>query len=299
MRLSAIASRITDLDPSTAPMPPAIRGVWRYEATAETASSCDWSHGACADYTPATHHCKESLCLQCFARHGVGRKSKFHAIRAIRKRKGSGWADATTKVPCLVDLTSDDATPRSKVVSARKLAVRHGRTPAQTTGAGDCLFHAVAEEAKRKKLVDPRARNVANRVLRPAVSNCARQEFVQRLMTDHPEGEWRLGRSQTPREAASYPDFIVAPSVWGNTFDVALLAWVIEDMRSRFQPNARTRLVVFDGRDGVHWHHPVGFHAKLCAKTKLTHGDIEDSDICIGIDGCHWWSAPPSSDVRI
>ena len=163
-----------------------------------------------------------------------------------------------------------------------------------TSGGGDCLFHAVNNEAKRLQLVDERTRNQANGFWRPAVSNCARQEWVQRLMTRHREGEWQLGRLQTPPDASSYPKFILARSVWGNTFDVALLAWCIESMQGHLEPDARIRLVVFDGREGVHVHHAVGTNGKLCAKTKLAHGAVRESDLCIGISGCHWWSAHPS-----
>ena len=50
---------------------------------AETASTCDFSHGVCDEFTPATHQCddcKESLCLQCFTLHGVARSTKHHRI---------------------------------------------------------------------------------------------------------------------------------------------------------------------------------------------------------------------------
>ena len=57
-------------------------------------------------------------------------------------------------------------------------------------------------------------------------------------MTDHPQGEWRFGRSQDALEAASYPDFILAPARWGSTFDVALLAWCIDDMQNYLQPTS-------------------------------------------------------------
>jgi hypothetical protein len=208
-----------------------------------------------------------------------------------------------------VDLTGDveDTPGGPDVLPPRQLALQYGRTPQTTTGEGDCLYHAVAAEATRVDTDLPpkserneatrakraRKRNMANGFWRPAASDCARQDFVQSLMNGRDE-EWRSGRSQTPRDPASYPDYIRAPSVWGNTFDVALLAWCIEHMQRRLQPDSRSRLVVFS-RDGVHVQHAVGTNGRLCAKTRLLHGEVKGSDICIGIDGCHWWSAPPSN----
>jgi hypothetical protein len=194
-------------------------------------------------------------------------------------------------------LTSDDAeeAPGPQVLSARKLAMRSGRTPEPTIGGGDCLFQAITSEAQRVGLLSGKPRNLANTFWRRAAADCARQDFVQRLMTDHPQGEWRFGRSQAAPQAASYPGFILAPGRWAGTFDVALLAWCINNMQSHLRPDVRSRLVVIDGRDGVHVHHPVGTNGKLCQKTKLFRRELRELDVCVAIDGCHWFSCPPSN----
>jgi hypothetical protein len=90
---------------------------------------------------------------------------------------------------------------------------------------------------------------------RRAASDCAKQDFVQSLMKANPQREWRQrAQSHAPTEklAASYPDYIRQQEVWGNTFDVALLAWCIERQHDIVRPDARSRLVVFDCREGAH-----------------------------------------------
>ena len=192
-----------------------------------------------------------------------------------------------SQVPQVVDLTENDDAYRSDAITSRQLAVKHGRTPAQTTGQGDCLYHAVAAEAVRIGL-GPRARNLANGFWRSAASECARETSVQKLMEENPNREWRRSaKSETP---ASYPDYIAQPGVWGSTFDVALLARCIDRMPHEERPS----VVVFS-REGAHVHHPVGTDGALCAKTRKTH--VSDWDMCIGIDGCHWWSTPPTPET--
>jgi hypothetical protein len=113
-------------------------------------------------------------------------------------------------------LTSDDAEepPGPQVLSTRTLVMRSGRTPEPTIGGGDCHFQAITSEALRVGLFSGKTRNLANGFWRRAAADCARRDFVQRLMTDHPQREWRFGRSQAAPEAASYPDFILAPARW-------------------------------------------------------------------------------------
>ena len=184
----------------------------------------------------------------------------------------------------VVDLTETDDAYSADGTSSREIAVQYGRTPAQTQGMGDCLYHAVAAEAVRVGLVRGR-RNMANGVWRREASDCAREPSVRELMHANPNGEWRRdGRSETPE---SYADYIAQHEVWGNTFDVALLALCIARRQSEERP---VRLVVFS-REGAHEHHPVGTDGKLCAKTRRA--NVRDSDMCIGIHGSHWWSAPP------
>lgn len=155
-----------------------------------------------------------------------------------------GWrvnAHELARSDSVVDLTGDveDTPGGPEVLPPRQLALQYGRTPQTTTGEGDCLYHAVAAEATRVDIDLPpksarneatradfvpkraRKRNMANGFWRPVASDCARQDFVQSLMNDGRDEEWRSGRSQTPRDPASYPDYIRAPSVWGSTFDVA------------------------------------------------------------------------------
>jgi len=201
----------------------------------------------------------------------------------------------------VVNLSDDDEEEHCPVASTRQIAAMHGRTHVQTIGQGDCLFHAVAAEARRAGLPvgKERARNM-HVFWRRAASDCAKQDFVQSLMKANPQREWRRrAHSHAPTEklAASYPDYIRQQEVWGNTFDVSLLAWCIERQHDIVRPDARSRLVVFDCREGAHVHHAVGTDDVLCPKTRLQ-GEVRDSDLCIGIDGCHWWSAPPSTSTK-
>jgi hypothetical protein len=135
-------------------------------------------------------------------------------------------------------LTSDDAeeAPGPQVLSARKLAMRSGRTPEPTIGGGDCLFQAVTSEARRVGLLIGKPRNLANSFWRRAAADCARQDFVQRLMTDHPQGEWRFGRSQAAPQTASYPDFILSPGQWAGTRTDS--DWMVRALGVRAFPSA-------------------------------------------------------------
>jgi hypothetical protein len=190
--------------------------------------------------------------------------------------------------PAVVDLTQNDDAYSADNIDARHFAVEHGRTQAPTPGRGDCLFSAVAEEAERVRLVAPRRGGSA--YWRREASERAREPSVQKLMREKPNGEWVraewVQKRRLPPE--SYADYIAKSEVWGNTFDVALLALCIKRMQGA---ESRIRLVVFS-REGVHEHHPVGTGGGLCAKTRIH--CVGDSDMCIGIDGCHWWSAPPT-----
>jgi hypothetical protein len=188
--------------------------------------------------------------------------------------------------PAVVDLTQNDDAYSADDIGARHFAVEHGRTQAPTPGLGDCLFSAVAEEAERVRLVTPRRGGSA--YWRREASERAREPSVQQLMREKPNGEWVRKRRFPPE---SYADYIAKSEVWGNTFDVALLALCIKRMQGA---ESRIRLVVFS-REGVHEHHPVGTGGGLCAKTRIH--CVRDSDMCIGIDGCHWWSAPPTVET--
>jgi hypothetical protein len=187
----------------------------------------------------------------------------------------------------VVDLTQNDDAYSADNIDARHFAVEHGRTQAPTPGLGDCLFSAVAEEAERVGLVTLRRGGSA--YWRREASERAREPSVQKLMREKPNGEWVraewVRKRRLPPE--SYAEYIAKSEVWGNTFDVALLALCIK----RMQGAESIRLVVFS-REGVHEHHPVGTCGGLCAKTRIH--CVRDSDMCIGIDGCHWWSAPPT-----
>jgi hypothetical protein len=189
--------------------------------------------------------------------------------------------------PAVVDLTQNDDVYSADNIDARHFAVEHGRTQAPTPGLGDCLFSAVAEEAERVGLVTLRRGGSA--YWRREASERAREPSVLKLMREKPNGEWVraewVRKRRLPPE--SYADYIAKSEVWGNTFDVALLALCIK----RMQDAESIRLVVFS-REGVHEHHPVGTGGGLCAKTRIQ--CVRDSDMCIGIDGCHWWSAPPT-----
>jgi hypothetical protein len=193
--------------------------------------------------------------------------------------------------PAVVDLTQNDDAYSADKIDARQFAVEYGRTQAPTPGLGDCLFSAVAEEAERVRLPAPRRGGSA--YWRREASERAREPSVLKLMREKPNGEWVRAewvRKKRRLPPESYADYIAKSEVWGNTFDVALLALCIKRMQMQ-EAESRIRLVVFS-REGVHEHHPVGTGGGLCAKTRIN--CVRDSDMCIGIDGFHWWSAPPT-----
>ena len=116
--------------------------------------------------------------------------------------------------------------------TSKVLAERSGRIPDSTLGAGNCLFNSVNSEAVRCFFLKGRG---SPRNMRRAVAALAATPVMQAVMTDDLTHSWQRYNNDVqgyvPRQPNLYPDYIREDGVWGNRFDVALLAAHLEDLK--------------------------------------------------------------------
>jgi len=186
-------------------------------------------------------------------------------------------------------ITADDRLGFDALTNA-DVASRLGCQLLPTLGDGNCLFNA-ANIGVDRVLSGEHSQMLSARTIRDLAADVSREPDVLHLMSENPSNAWQRW---LPSESGPAPRFIVPGNyhtyirtngMWASTFDIALVATVVQ--RLAVATGVPMRVIVIDYRErGAHQHMPVGFDGKLCTKRRVE--SILPTDVVIAYATGHY-----------